>query len=101
MAARVHHPNLVQFIGACMDEEMIILLELMPISLHKYLVDRAPARPSASFCTSVCLDVSKALNYLHLMQLILLFIEILAVPMFFLSLFQVNSGELKSQTIAL
>ena len=68
MAARVRHPNLVQFIGACMDEEMIILLELMPTSLRKYLADRAPARPSASFCTSVCMDVAKALNYLHLMQ---------------------------------
>ena len=68
MAARVRHPNLVQFIGACMDEEMIILLELMPTSLRKYLADGAPARPSASFCTSVCMDVAKALNYLHLMQ---------------------------------
>ena len=68
MAARVRHPNLVQFIGACMDGEMIILLELMPTSLRKYLADRAPARPSASFCTSVCMDVAKALNYLHLMQ---------------------------------
>ena len=68
MAARVRHPNLVQFIGACMDEEMIILLELMPTSLRKYLADHAPARPSASFCTSVCMDVAKALNYLHLMQ---------------------------------
>ena len=68
MAARVRHPNLVQFIGACMDEEMIILLELMPTSLRKYLADRAPAQPSTSFCTSVCMDVAKALNYLHLMQ---------------------------------
>ena len=68
MAARVRHPNLVQFIGACMEEEMILLLELMPTSLRKYLAERAPARPSASFCTSVCMDVAKALNYLHLMQ---------------------------------
>ena len=68
MAARVRHPNLVQFIGACMDEEMIILLELMSTSLRKYLADHAPARPSPSFCTSVCMDVAKALNYLHLMQ---------------------------------
>ena len=68
MAARMRHPNLVQFIGACMDEEMIILLELMPTSLRKYLADHAPARPSASFCTFVCIDVAKALNYLHLMQ---------------------------------
>ena len=68
MAARVRHPNLVQFIGACMDKEMIILLELMSISLRKYLADCAPTRPSTSFCTSVCMDVAKALNYLHLMQ---------------------------------
>ena len=43
MATQVCHPNLVQFIGTCMAEEMVILLELMPTSLRKYLADRAPA----------------------------------------------------------
>ena len=68
MAARCRHPNLVQFIGASMDEEMVILMELMPTSLRQHLTSNAPAIPSAAFRISVSLDVAKALNYLHLMQ---------------------------------
>ena len=68
MASRVHHPNLVQFIGASMDEEMVILMDLMPISLRQHLTSNAPAIPSAAFRISVSLDVARALNYLHLMQ---------------------------------
>ena len=68
MASRVRHPNLVQFIGASMDEEMVILMELMPTSFREHLAKNAPAIPSAAFRVSVSLDVAKALNYLHLMQ---------------------------------
>ena len=68
MASRVRHPNLVQFIGASMDDEMVILMELMPTSLRQHLASNAPAIPSAAFSISVSLDVAKALNYLHLMQ---------------------------------
>ena len=68
MASRVRHPNLVQFIGASMDEEMVILMELMPTSVRDHLASNAPAIPSAEFRVSVSLDVAKALNYLHLMQ---------------------------------
>ena len=68
MASRVRHPNLVQFIGASMDEEMVILMELMPTSIREHLAKNAPAIPSAAFRVSVSLDVAKALNYLHLMQ---------------------------------
>ena len=68
MASRVRHPNLVQFIGASMDEEMVILMELMPTNMRDHLASNAPAIPSAAFRTSVSLDVAKALNYLHLMQ---------------------------------
>ena len=68
MASRVRHPNLVQFIGASMDEEMVILMELMPTSMRDHLASNAPAIPSAAFRISVSLDVAKALNYLHLMQ---------------------------------
>ena len=68
MASRCRHPNLVQFIGASMDEEMVILMELMPTSLRQHLTSNAPAIPSAAFRISVSLDVAKALNYLHLMQ---------------------------------
>ena len=68
MASRCRHPNLVQFIGASMDEEMVILMELMPTNLSQHLTSNAPAIPSAAFRISVSLDVAKALNYLHLMQ---------------------------------
>ncbi len=68
MASRVRHPNLVQFIGASMDEEMVILMELMPTSLREYLSSSAPVVPSAAFRVSVSLDVARALNYLHLMK---------------------------------
>jgi len=68
MAARVRHPNLVQFIGATMDGEMIILMELMPTSLHRYLTSSSPTVPPSSVRISISLDVARALNYLHLMQ---------------------------------
>ena len=68
MASRVRHPNLVQFIGASMDTEMVILMELMPTSLRQHLAGNAPSIPSTAFRCSVSLDVARALNYLHLMQ---------------------------------
>ena len=68
MASRVRHPNLVQFIGASMDTEKVILMELMPTSLRQHLADNAPSIPSTAFRCSVSLDVARALNYLHLMQ---------------------------------
>ena len=68
MASRVRHPNLVQFIGASMDTEKVILMELMPTSLRQHLADNAPSIPSTAFRHIVSLDVTRALNYLHLMQ---------------------------------
>ena len=68
MASRVRHPNLVQFIGASIDTEKVILMELMPTSLRQHLADNAPSIPSTAFRCSVSLDVARALNYLHLMQ---------------------------------
>ena len=68
MASRVRHPNLVQFIGASMDTEMVILMELMPTSIRQHLADNAPSIPSTDFRRTVSLDVARALNYLHLMQ---------------------------------
>ena len=65
MAAKVRHPNLVQFLGASMDQEMVILMELMSTSLRQHI---AKNTPNLSFSTAVSLDVAKALNYLHLMQ---------------------------------
>ena len=37
IAARVHHPNLVQFIGATLKGDMIILMEFMSTSLRNKL----------------------------------------------------------------
>ena len=67
MAARIRHPNLVQFIGATveLDEEMMILTELMPTSLRREL-QREYMPPSEVI--SIGLDVVRALNYLHQMQ---------------------------------
>ena len=66
MAARVRHPNLVQFIGASMGENMVMLTELMSTSLRKKLEKDREISPD--HITSISLDVTKALNYLHMMQ---------------------------------
>ena len=65
MASRIRHPNLVQFVGATLEGEMIILTELMPTSLRAVLEQRAI---SLHEITSISLDVARALNYLHLMR---------------------------------
>ena len=65
MAARLRHPNLVQFIGASLEGEPIILTELMTTSLRAEL-EKGPIEHA--HITSISLDVARALNYLHLMQ---------------------------------
>ena len=65
MAARLRHPNLVQFIGASIVGHPIILTELMKASLRKVL-EKGPILHAQ--ITSISLDVAQALNYLHLMQ---------------------------------
>lgn len=65
MAARLHHPNLVQFIGASTEGELILLTELMTTSLGNQM-NHGPLSEAAIKCIS--LDVVKALNYLHLMR---------------------------------
>ena len=65
MAAQARHPNLLQFIGATMDDqEPIILTELMPTSLRRILEEGTVL--TGEQITSISCDVSKALNYLHL-----------------------------------
>ena len=66
MAAQVHHPNLLQFIGATLHRELIILTELMPTSVRKELENEHTFSPNQ--ITSISLDVARALNYLHLMR---------------------------------
>ena len=66
MAAQVRHPNLLQFIGATLSGELIILTELMPTSVRQELENEHTFSPNQ--ITSISLDVAKALNYIHLMH---------------------------------
>ena len=67
MAANARHPNLLQFIGATLDnQEPIILTELMPTSLRQVMEEGT--RLSHPQITSVAHQVALALNYLHLTQ---------------------------------
>ena len=66
MAARIRHPNLLLFIGATLEGEMVILTELMPTSLRRELQREYQMSPGLTI--SIGLDVARALNYLHLMQ---------------------------------
>ena len=65
VAARVRHPNLLLFIGATLQGELIILTELMPSSLRALL--EQGELPQQHLITIAC-DVAKALNYLHLLR---------------------------------
>ena len=65
MAARLRHPNLVQFIGATLEGEMIILTELMHTSLRRVLEQGGISREHT---VPISVQVCQALNYLHLMQ---------------------------------
>ena len=65
MAARLRHPNLVQFIGATVDREPIILTELMSTSLRHVLVEQ---KLNSLQIKCIGLDVGRALNYLHRMK---------------------------------
>ena len=65
MAARLRHPNLLQFIGATIEGRMVILTEMLPTSLRA-LFRQGPL--SVGHITSISLGVARALNYLHLMR---------------------------------
>ena len=63
MAAKVRHPNLLQFIGATVEGRPIILTELMPTSLRKELEQHSLTSQQILLISR---DVACALNYLHL-----------------------------------
>ena len=65
VAARVRHPNLLQFIGATKVGSPIILSELMPTSLRKKL-EAGPLLYHAVLTISQ--DIACGLNYLHLFK---------------------------------
>ena len=66
MAARLRHPNLVQFLGATMEGEMMIVMELMSTSLRSQLQKDVYFMPP--LVMSISLDVARALTYLHQIQ---------------------------------
>ena len=66
IAARLRHPNLIQFIGATMEGEMTIIMELMATSLRSQLKTEEYFQPKLVMAISV--DVALGLNYLHLIQ---------------------------------
>ena len=66
MAARLRHPNLIQFIGATMEGEMMIVMELMATSLRSQLERDVYFPPNT--VKAISLDVACGLNYLHLIQ---------------------------------
>ena len=66
MAAKLRHPNLVQFLGATMEGEMMIVMELMSTSLRSQLQKDKYFMPP--LVKSISLDVARALTYLHQIQ---------------------------------
>ena len=66
IAARLRHPNLIQFIGATMEGEMMIIMELMATSLRSQLETEEYFQPK--LVKAISLDVVLGLNYLHLIQ---------------------------------
>ena len=62
IAAKLRHPHLVQFIGATLEGEAIILTELMATSLREVLGRRHPLEKAIA-CISC--HIALALNYMH------------------------------------
>ena len=60
--AKCHHKNVVRFIGAVLEEPVIIILELMQHTLRSAL-KKGNVLPQ--HVQSVCLDVAEGLCYLH------------------------------------
>ena len=66
MAAKLRHPNLVQFIGATVEGDMMIVMEFMKTSLRRQLQNEEYFQPK--FVKSISLDIARALSYLHQMK---------------------------------
>ncbi|OUC49840.1 ankyrin repeat protein [Trichinella nativa] len=54
--SRLNHPNILQFIGACLDDPSNLL------RMDRYLT---PYMKKNEFKFSICFDVASAMNYLH------------------------------------
>ncbi len=63
ISSKIHHPNIVQFLGATRVDNPILLYELMATSLYKRLQeDEFLTRPQIA---TICCDIASALCYLH------------------------------------
>ena len=67
IAARIRHPNLVQFMGAVIDKEPIILMELMSTTLRD-VIPKEQNKLTQEQIPPICRDVTRALTYLHAMK---------------------------------
>ena len=66
IASRCRHPCLLQFIGATNDEKNpLFVTELMENSLRSLLYEQSNEKLSDADIAIICLDVARALNYLH------------------------------------
>ncbi|PIA52542.1 hypothetical protein AQUCO_01000428v1 [Aquilegia coerulea] len=66
MLTRVKHDNLVKFIGASVEPDMLIVTELMKGgSLQKYLYDMRPCCPNLQTSISFALDIAQVMECLH------------------------------------
>ena len=62
IASRIRHPNLLQFIGATREGDLLIVTELMPTSLRNELEEVKLPRLQV---IAIAIDIITALNYLH------------------------------------
>ncbi|CAN6450623.1 unnamed protein product [Victoria cruziana] len=66
MISRVQHDNLVTFIGACVENNMVIVTELLTGgSLRKYLRSLRPGCLDLRLAISFALDIARAMECLH------------------------------------
>ncbi|KOM57459.1 hypothetical protein LR48_Vigan11g049200 [Vigna angularis] len=66
MMSRVHHENLVKFIGACKDPLMVIVTEMLPgLSLRRYLITIRPKQLELYVAIKFALDIALAMDWLH------------------------------------
>ena len=64
ISSRIHHPNIVQFVGATRVDNPILLYELMATSLYKRLQNNESLTHPQII--EICCDIASALSYLHL-----------------------------------
>ena len=63
IASRIRHPNLLQFVGATREGDLLIVTELMPTSLRNELEKTQLTRVQV---IAIAIDIITGLNYLHM-----------------------------------